>query len=234
VRRAAIAAALFAIAAAADADDWFQPTRIEVRTAVRGRSSSMSIVNASNGDFLLKDGTGEMMVVGGRILLAKNVEMVAGAEIDALDMPALEMQLALTLLEKGVPAGPGSVRAQQPVNVSESSESLEVSTPSASGQYPAPWSLHGMVTRVDASHLSFKLTFDFKQAPQPVIISGTWASGTPSTFPDSLATAGWRAFVLGPYSRKADHGTILDYGAQELPKRFATLGDARAAAKRAQ
>jgi hypothetical protein len=149
----------------------------------------MSIVNASNGDFLLKDGAGEMMVVGGRILLAKNVDMVAGAEIDALDMPALEMRLAMTLLEKGVPAGPGSVRAQQPVNVSESSEPLEVSTPSAGGQYPAPWSLHGMVTRVDASHLSFKLTFDFNQAPQPVIISGTWASGAAEAFRHSRRCA---------------------------------------------
>jgi hypothetical protein len=199
---------------------------------MRGASSWMSMVNASNGDFLLKTESGEMMVVGGQILLAKNVEMAPGAEIDALDAPAIEMRLAMMLLEKGVPAGPASVRAQQPVNVSESTEPLEVSTPSASAQYPAPWSLHGMVTRVDATHLEYKLTFDFDQAAQPLIISGTWERGTPPNFPDSLRTSDWRAFKLGPYEKKAAHGTILDYGAQELPKRFSTLGDARAAAKK--
>jgi hypothetical protein len=232
VRRAATLAAVFAVAISALADDWFQMTRIEVRSSARGVSSSMSIVIASNGDFLLRTESGEMMVVGGRILLAKNVEMSAGAEIDALDAPVLDMRLAITLLEKGVPSGPASVRAQQPVSVSESAEPLEVSTSSASAQFPAPWSLHGMVTRVDATHLSFKLKFDFAQATQPLIISGTWERGTPLTFPDSLSTSDWRAFKLGPYEQKDAHGTMLDYGAQELPKRLPTLGDARAAAKK--
>ena len=234
-RAAALLCVAFAITAPALADDWFDVTRMEVHSGVllSGQSSIVTIVNAANGDFHLRTDDGEMYVIGGQILLAKGVEMSLGKEIDAVDAPGLQVQLALKLLEKAVPAGPSSVRTTKSIDVSEATEPIEVATPSAGGAYAAPWQLKGTVKRVDAKRVAFDFQFKVEQAAQPFMLSGTWERATPKpVFSDLLNISAWRAFTLGPHETKSGRGTILDYGAQELPKRFATLGDARTAAKK--
>jgi hypothetical protein len=222
--------------------DWFNPTRVTLRSGVllHADYSLVTFTNSANGDvrievasaFAGKSEKGEMIVVGGKILLAKDLEFSPGAEIDTLDGPTLEVQLLLKLLSKAVPGGPSQARLSQVVALKQQNEPIEVSTRSASGTYPVPWSLNGSLKREGSNRLAFTLTFTFLQAPGPISFAGTWekASVAP-VLPDSMSVVGWRAFKIGPYSKQDSHGTIFDYGAQELSTKFKTLGEARAAAK---
>lgn len=235
--------AALAFARSVMADDWFTPTRVEVRQELllRRDHSTVTMVTARNGDVQIhvagsqegKALSGDMFVIGGRILLAKGIELVPGAEIDAVDVPVLQVQLALKLLARAVPSGPAGVDGSQQIDVSEEKEPVEVGTSSASGAFAPPWSLRGPVRRETPNRVSFKFTFNFRGAPQPVTLSGFWERKIPApSFPDSLSVAGFRAFTLGPYSRQDAHGTVFDYGAQEMHQGFKTLGDIRAASKK--
>ena len=237
------AVALIYSSVAAAADDWFTPTRVQVREGIllQRDYSAVTMTNAKNGDVQIRVATsqngkatsGEMFVVGGHILLTKDVDLSPGAEIDAIDAPVLQVQLALKLLRKALPVGPSGVREPKTLNVSEDKEPLEVSTSSASGEYQPPWSVRGSVSRDKSNRIAFTLTFESKSISQPVTIAGTWERTEPApTFSDSLPVAGYRAFQLGPYSKQDSNGTIFDYGSQELPQTFKTLGEARAAAKK--
>ena len=76
--------------------------------------------------------------VGGQVMLIQNVELEEGYEIDAMDGPVLMLQLALTLLEKGIADGPESLPTEGIVEVQkdEQAEPIEVSTTSAGGAVP--------------------------------------------------------------------------------------------------
>jgi hypothetical protein len=241
-KRAALIFVMLAMPLSVAADDWFAPTRVVIRTGMLLHRDYLSVtmITSASGDTRIdvktfangKTRAGQLLLVGGRILLVKDVEITPGAEIDAVDAPALEVQLALKLLAKAVPSGPSAVTSTWPIQLSDQNEPIEVSTPSASGEYQAPWTLRGGLKRESSARVSFNLTFAFKGAPQPLTISGSWKQTNPApVFPDSLSVIGWRAFKLGPYSKQDAGGTILDYGAQELPHQFRTLGEARAEAK---
>jgi len=203
--------------------------------------SAVTMVTSSNGDVRIQSDTSadgkttsvQLFLVGGRILLAKGGEITPGAEIDVIDAPVLKVQLALKLLARAIPSGASAVRSVRPIQISELKEPIEVSTTSASGQYQPPWSLRGTVKRESGTRVSFSLIFGFKDAPQPITISGFWEQTKPApVFSDSLSVVGWRSFTIGPYSKQDAGGTIYDYGAQEMSRQFKTLGEARAEAKK--
>jgi hypothetical protein len=174
-----------------------------------------------------KSYAGSLMLISGNRMLARDLPMVPGAEIDALDGPVLEVNLALELLAKAFPRGPESLTTPQTVNVSEPKEPIKVSTRSASGEYPAPWTLKGSA-RSESSAKSFDFAFRPSGVKQAFRIVGSWAqTAKPPDLPDSLPVNGWRVFSLGPYSKQTSGGTIHDYGAQEIGKEFVTLGDVR-------
>lgn len=225
------------------ADDWFSPTTVSVRITVPPHRdfSSTSIEVAGNGDSRIQTSTfvsgkvssGTLLVISGNYLLVKGVELKTGAEIDALDAPALEVQTVLKLLAHAVPEGPASIAGIRAIDVKEQTRAIEIATQSASGGYPAPWSLTGSVRRDSGSVLSFAVTFKFAGGTDALTMTGDWQkSSTPSQFTDSLSVAGWRAFHLGPQQSTQGGSTILDYGAQEIPGGFTTLGQVRAYAKR--
>ena len=202
-------------------------------------NSTVTFTNAASGDMQIEFAgssngahqAGKMIVVGGRILVANGLEFRPGAEIDTLDAPTLEVQLALKLLSKAVPGGPTQVKASQVISLEQQKDPIEVATPSASGAYAVPWSLTGRIVRGAQDRLSFTLTFTCKEAPGSITIAGMWEKTSPApVLPDNLSLVGWRAFKIGPYTKQQAGGTIFDYGAQELPNKFETLGQARAAA----
>ena len=208
---------------------WFKPTTISVRfsTPPSRDYSAATIATASNGDMQIQssgssDGrefAGDLMVISGNYLLARGVELPAGAEIDALDGPALEAQTVMKLLARAMPAGPDAVKGTQAIAVSEPHDAIEVATPSASGVYAAPWHLTGAIKRETDAKLTFSLSFNFAGAPQPLAITGSWERSSAPTFVDSMPIKAYRVFQLGPT-------------AQEIPNGYATLGDLRAYAKK--
>jgi hypothetical protein len=228
---------------AASANDWFSPTRMTVRSGLllhADYSSVMIVVGADNDSRIEVSGLangkplrGEMYVIGGHILLAKGLDFEKYAEIDTLDGPVMEVQLALKLLAAAIPGGPGQVQSPQPIDLENRQDAIEVSTRSASGAFEGPWSLTGTVGREVSNQIAFRLSFKSKSLPDAMTLSGTWERiAAPPQFADDLSVGGWRAFTIGPYSRHDANGTILDYGLQEIG-RFATLREARVAAAKA-
>jgi len=225
------------------ANEWFQGNRIVVKsTQPPGKDfSSVTMLTAANGDSEIQtSGTSEgrqfsgtLMIVSGSRMLASGLPISPGSEIDTLDIPVLQVQIALKLLARAFPGGPRSIHGETPINVSETVKPLEVATPSASGAFPPPWSISGKATET-SGRISFVLAFSIQGQEQPLTISGTWERLTTApAFPDSQPIAGWRVFALGPYSRTDPAGgTIYDYGAQEITTGFKILGEVRADAKR--
>ncbi|MGZ5165484.1 MAG: hypothetical protein ACXWCQ_33735, partial [Burkholderiales bacterium] len=58
-----------------------------------------------------------------------------------------------------------------------------------------------------------------------------WERGVFPTFLDSQSLVGWRTFHLGVHQSNQNGGTVMDYGAQEIPAGFATVGALRRYAK---
>ena len=174
-----------------------------------------------------KSFAGSLMLISGNRMLTKDVPIEPGAEIDALDGPVLQARLALELLSRAAPGGPATLASAQAINVSDAKDSIKINTASAGGEFPAPWTLKGTV-KPDGSGSVFELTFSCAGFKEPMKMSGTWVvRAIPLELPDTLSIQGWRVFSLGPYSKRDSSGTIYDYGAQEIRKKFRTLGEVR-------
>jgi len=221
---------------------WFHPSEVSVTMNVtpgddflrvtmfmmKGNDARIEVSGKSDG----KSHTGSLMIVSGNRMLARNVPMERGMEIDALDGPVLQVRLALELLGRAFPGGPTSVTTSRTVDVTERKESIKVNTASAGGEYPAPWTLKGSGKEEDSRKV-FDLVFRCAGVEQVINLKGSWrAKKVQDELPDSLSVTGWRVFAIGPYSRQDGGGTIYDYGAQEIRKTFRTLGEVRQDAAR--
>lgn len=179
---------------------------------------------------------GSLLLVGGLALATKGVALEPGFELDPLDAAIVSLKVLTRLLDAAVPGGPAALKGRQAVSVREDKVPLEVSTPTASSRFSAPWTLKGTVERVDAGKVSFALEIE---APYGEKAGGraTWSlSGTATgsartaTLDEGMGLAGWTAYAIGPgKSAKTGHAS-LRFQAAKLPGPFATVKDLRAAA----
>lgn len=221
---------------------WSDPT--EVRLVISGNTTGHPmeylIELLSDGDARItaidrsisSDRWPVIVLVGGQVMLIQNMELEEGYEIDAMDGPVLMLQLALTLLEKGIANGPASLPAQGSVEVqkAEPAEPIGVSTTSAGGQFPAPWRLSGTANREPGDRIAYSLDFWYTSGAEEirVEIDGHWQRTEPRPELDpTMALSAWESFQIGPIERATPGGTIYDYGAQ--PKKFEaqSLGELR-------
>jgi len=222
--------------------DWFSANAIDVQIGRPGSNENLrfTFATSDNGDTKIvtlrtprqKATASTILLINGRWMVAKDLHVGSGYEIDALDLAALHVQLVTNLLAHVFPQGPASVAGRQSIAFTEKERALSVSTRSASGSYPAPWSLKGVVDRSSAAKVAFDVVFDFSSAgrSQPTALKGTLERISPSpVLADDLPLAGWKIYALGPYSKRAEGTTILDYGANRVDPKFATLGELRAA-----
>lgn len=161
--------------------------------------------------------------VGGQVMLIQNVELEEGYEIDAMDGPVLMLQLALTLLEKGIVNGPESLPTEGIVEVQkiEQAEPIGVSTTSAGGQFPAPWRVSGTANREPVDRIAYSLVFWYSSAAKEIRVEivGHWQRTEPRPELDpTMALSAWESYQIGPIERATPGGTIYDYGA--YPKEF--------------
>ena len=180
---------------------------------------------------------GQIMVVSGRVLASRGVDLKAGYEIDTLDRAILSFRLIRELLQCALPAGPGSINADEDevVQYSEQMNPIRVGTPSAVGEFSAPWSVEGRVRRLNEETLSYALSFAYFVGPEAsnqakMSLSGTWQQGkNAARFSDAMNLRDWKIHRIGPITRVRGNSTILDFGADPVMDRFATVGDLRAA-----
>lgn len=178
---------------------------------------------------------GQIMVVSGRVLASRGLDLKVGYEIDTLDSAILSFRLVRELLQCALPAGPGSINADEVVQYSEQVNPIRVGTPSAVGEFSAPWSVEGRVRRLNEETLSYALSFAYFAGPEAsnqakMSLSGTWQQGkSAARFSDAMNLRDWKIHRIGPITRVRGNSTILDFGADPVANRFATLGDLRAA-----
>ena len=235
--RAALAGLAISIAVGALADedpDWFNATKVSLRATYGNDFADVVMSRATGHDFRIdtsqkkgdKSYSGSLIVVADKRLLTKGIPLEPGTEIDVLDGPVLYVRLVFELLCRGVPSGPASVKSVRKVTLAEDKEPLVINTPSANGEFPAPWTLSGSV-RPDGAGVAFDLLLACNGL-EHFRLKGSWTRAAALLeLPDSMSLAGWRVFSLGMYSMPADGGTVTDYGAQEFGKKFLNLGEVR-------
>jgi len=214
---------------------WYSPTRVTLRAQEQGTSAEMIYEISGNQDLKInmkttehgKQQTGEIMLINGQRqwMLAKNLPLEKGYEIDALDVPVLSLKLTLELLRAAAPRGPSQIKDKTTFNVHEELRSIAVNTASASGGLEAPWSLQATIEPTAEDQSSFELTAKHKETMH---LSRTWQKETiPPAFGDDLPLDGWQIFTIGPIKTTDRNGTILDYGAQISNQQPKTLGELR-------
>ena len=221
---------------------WGDPT--EVRLVMSGDTTSQPIEYLIE---LLSDGDARitsidrsipsdlwpvLVLVSGQVILVQNLELEEGYEIDAIDSPVLMLQLTLTLLDKGIPDGPGTLPSEDSVEIqkAEPSEPIEVSTTSAGGAFPAPWHLSGTATRETDDRIAYSFDFWYTNGPgkTTVEIEGHWKRTNPRpTLDPAIALNAWKSYQIGPIERTTPSGTIYDYGAQPREFKAQTLRELR-------
>lgn len=223
---------------------WFKPNAASIAIGVPGSAGTIvyDYEITPSGDFRIQATTsnsgkstrGSMMLVAG-VLLAKDIPMSAGREIDAIDAPALTLQVVNTLLGYAAGILPSEVQGRIPVNLKETVIPIHVNTNSAAGDYPAPWSLQGFIAPARKRAVEFDLVHTFTGPDgkeETTHYEGRWEQRASSpVLADSTSIAGWKVYRLGPIKRTTPEGYILDYGATPSQDSYRTLGELRKAVK---
>lgn len=231
---------------AAEKISWFKGNHVSVQAAAEGdkNPTRYELWVSGPGDIRVEESDsagkqrGSILLVGGRFIAMRGMDSEPGMEIDAMDVPALNWQLAAQLLERAFPGGPPASFPSKEVTVFEPTQGIEVGTMSAGGEYGAPWKLRAKASRGEAGRISYQLNFSCtdsetgKSAP-PVTLSGTWEhlESNPET-PASTSLDGWKIFSLGPTQRQDGNSHILDYGASSVKDHAQTVGDLKKLAER--
>ena len=216
-------------------NEWYSPTRASISMQDQGTTGTILYEISGNQDLKItmdtvekgKKQTAEMMVINGQSqwMLAKNVPLERGYEIDALDGAVLSLKLALELLRAAAPGGPTGIKQKSFFDVKEDRRSIAVNTASASGGLEAPWTLHAVIEPISADQWSFELV---AKHGETMHIKGTWEKETaPPTFGDDISLEGWQVLSIGPIKTTDGSSTILDYGAQISKKHPKTLSELR-------
>jgi hypothetical protein len=217
-------------------NEWYTLTHASLRVTGEGATLFTLYELSGNGDMRVtidatgqgKHESGEVMLIMAQRqwMLAKGIPLEEGYEIDVLDGPVLDLQLALELLRAAVPNGPSGIKEKTTLDVKEDSRPMTVSTASASGGFEAPWSLHATIAPSAEGQWSFELSV--KDTEGTMRMSGTWQkAATPPAFADDMPLDGWQILRIGPIKRTEGNSTIFDYGAQPSDTTAKTLGELR-------
>ena len=169
-----------------------------------------------------------------RALLLKDIPRPRGPATSELDGPIHMLQLALRLLDRGLPQGPLALNGEVPLDVSDEHNPIKVKGTNSFVEFMAPWRARGRVTRISPEQYGFELTYSYSTAAAKgrrlqMDVVGVWSakSTVPVIANDTLLT-GWRIFRVGQSARQVSGTMLIEKVATEQPPSRATLGDLRA------
>ena len=174
---------------------------------------------------------GSLMLVADGALLARDVPLERGRELDAFNGPLLMLQLALRVLERAAPGGPGSVKHDIRIELAEPEKPVKVTGVGAEGEFFAPWSARGILGPAADGQIRFELEFDSARragaSAYRTSIAGIWQNASPPVqLPDTMTLRGWRVFRLRPAVRAAGAANAAGL-ATSAPMAFPNLGEVR-------
>jgi hypothetical protein len=173
-RLAALLAIMIPLLAAADitaTTRWADPTRVSLGVEFPGEGyhANWNLYRCTCGDLLVQSELsapgdvekGETLLVGGRAVLSRGFGKEQAELGASLDAPALMMQLALRLLERAEPAGPGRITGVTGIDVEDAINPILLDTQTATGGFQPPWSLEGEIAPAGPEQRRFDLRFHF-------------------------------------------------------------------------
>jgi hypothetical protein len=214
-------------------NEWYRGNRITVRQSVGGSHVDVTFEIFDRGSVLIGTGderqTGKLLMIDGYWLLAKDLTLPKGQEIDYLDRAVLAVRLSLRLLSKVAPDGPAKIDKQQKISIQEKKR-LAVATPSAEVDINPPWSLDATIKPTGPHQCSFNLEV---KAPYGWRFDGTWQKDdVQPVLPDDTSLSGWQVYHLGEIPIEQDGHKMVDYGAIPSDLRPATVAELRRAEKK--
>lgn len=219
---------------------WSGAARVDVTVEQRGKLQRWVIDVDRDNDVLIHlgdaDAPRQLLLVNGKLLLLRGLELPARNELDVLDTPLLHKQLLLELLQRAVPEGVGvGARA---VALDESERSINVGTPNTTGYYATPWKLKGRIEPAGADTVTVDWVFTYPSAEgsggtERMAIKGSvFVPAQRESFAAETSIDGWYAYSLRPGSRVVMGIAVASFVAVPDSARFRTLGELRARLKR--
>ena len=144
--------------------------------------------------------TGELLMVDGRVLLARGFEQ-QDSDIEALiQAPSLMLQLVYAMLNRSQPKGPYAVDGKQLWDETEEKLDFMLNTGLATGTFAAPWGVKGSGWKTGSGSRRFELQFQFNTATpgqaeeiQSIAFSGDLDFLKQEfPYPESTDLKGWR------------------------------------------
>jgi hypothetical protein len=177
---------------------------------------------------------GSLLLLGGKALAVRGLELSPGDEIDALDAPILYLQMVTGALAAALPAGPDAIKKRTGIDHRETRAPLQASTMSGGGSIPPPWTVKGHVEPAAGGGLAFdvELAGGPPRSQERFVsrFSGLLADPPPGPpFDESMSLQGWTLYSLGGRSIQQGGATRLDYGASKREARYETVAQVRAA-----
>lgn len=175
---------------------------------------------------------GSLMLVADGALLARDVPLERGRELDAFNGPLLMLQLTLRVLERAAPGGPKSIERDTKIELNERDKPVKVSGIGADGEFFAPWSAKGSIGPAPGGQIRFELEFVSTRrarssAPYQTSIAGIWHNAPPPVqLPDSMPLRGWRGFQIKPAVKARGAGNTVGLGTSP-PMAFTNMGEVR-------
>ena len=205
-----------------------------------GFSAQWRFQRSANGDILLdleetragQPRAGALLLVANGALLARDVPLERGRELDSFNGPLMMLQLVLRLLELAAPAGPESIRREIAIDATEPQRAVKVSAMGADGEFLAPWSVKGRIGPGAEGQIRFELEFvsanrDPRGAPYATSIAGLWQNAAPPLqLPDTMPLRGWRGFRIKPVVTARGSANSVGLGTSAAMA-FPNLGEVR-------
>ncbi len=208
-----------------------------------GLSGSWQFDRADNGDMrIVKEeqrlGTvvkgSVMMICSDSAMLTRGLAPVKGRETRELDGPVLLLQLALRLLERGLPQGPQAVAGETAFDVRETELPIRVRRGNmARSEFLPPWRAQGKVAPVTPGQIRFEMKFAYstlaaRDRQFQMDLVGVWQrESRVAAFEQDTSISDWQVFRVDAVGKNVAGNFLIDQVAALQARRYQTLGELR-------
>jgi hypothetical protein len=208
-----------------------------------GLSASWQFDQAENGDTRIVKNEDRMgtkvngavlSICDDRALLLHDIPQPKASATVELDGPIHMLQLALRLLDRGLPQGPQALTGAVAMDVSDASNPIKVKATNSGVDFLAPWRARGTVTRISEEQNAFDLTYSYTTTAAQgrrleMNLVGVWNAGRRvAVFGNDTSIADWRVYRVSQAARQVSGTFLIEKQVMLQRVRFKTLGDLRA------
>ncbi len=177
---------------------------------------------------------GTILLVGGRALLSRGLDLPRGMEVNAVDAPVMAMKLVIVVLAHAVPVAPETIGKERAIRLREEKVGLRFSTPTAAGVLLPPWTVEGKLGKAANGDIVYDLHvaggtadgYARKGPPIDTRFTGRFSNVRTPILDDTMALASWTVYgtydtemrTIGDVRAATEH--TVNRGAPDASKNF--------------